>query len=81
MGLIWTLLIGLAAGWIAGRVMKGQGYGLGGDLVLGILGSVFGRWMFRLLGLISTGGLIGELVVSTVGAIALIALVRFLKKA
>ena len=80
MGLIGTLLIGLAAGWIAGQLMKGGGYGLGGDLVLGILGSVVGRFLFGMMGLHSGGGFIGELVVSTAGAMALVALVRFLKR-
>jgi uncharacterized membrane protein YeaQ/YmgE (transglycosylase-associated protein family) len=80
MGIIGTILIGIAAGWLAGQLMKGGGYGLVGDLVLGILGSVVGRWVFGLLGIFSGGGLVGELVVSTVGAVALVALVRFLKR-
>ena len=82
MGLIGTVLIGIAAGWLAGQIMKGGSFGLAGDLVLGILGSVVGRWIFgMLLGLYSGGGLVGELVVSTAGAVALVALVRFLKRA
>ncbi len=81
MGLVLTILIGIAAGWLAGQLMKGAGYGLIGDLVLGILGSVAGRWIFGLFGIFSGGGLIGELVVSTAGAVALVALVRLLKRA
>ena len=80
MGIIWTLLIGIAAGWLAGQFMKGGGYGLAGDLVLGILGSVLGSWIFGALGLMSGGGIIGSLVVSTVGAMALLWLVRLIKK-
>ena len=80
MGIIWTLLIGIAAGWLAGQFMKGGGYGLVGDLVLGILGSVLGSWIFGALGLMSGGGIIGSLVVSTVGAMALLWLVRLIKK-
>ena len=80
MGLLWTLLIGIAAGWLAGQVMKGGGYGLVGDLVLGILGSFAGSWIFRMLG-IASFGLIGQLVVSTIGAVALVAIVRAIKKA
>ena len=81
MGLIGTVLIGIAAGWLAGKIMKGGGFGMAGDLVLGILGSVVGRWIFGMLGLYSGGGLVGELVVSTAGAVALVALVRFFKRA
>ena len=80
MGIIWTLLIGIAAGWLAGQFMKGGGYGLVGDLVLGILGSVLGSWIFGAIGLMSGGGIIGSLVVSTVGAMALLWLVRLIKK-
>ena len=80
MGLLWTLLIGIAAGWLAGQVMKGGGYGLVGDLVLGILGSFAGSWIFGMLG-IASFGLIGQLVVSTIGAVALVAIVRAIKKA
>ena len=80
MGLLWTLLIGIAAGWLAGQVMKGGGYGLVGDLVLGILGSFAGSWIFGMLG-IASFGLIGQLVVSTIGAIALVAIVRAITKA
>jgi uncharacterized membrane protein YeaQ/YmgE (transglycosylase-associated protein family) len=80
MGIIWTLLIGIAAGWLAGQFMKGGSFGLVGDLVLGILGSVLGSWIFGALGLMSGGGIIGSLVVSTVGAVALLWLVRLIKK-
>jgi uncharacterized membrane protein YeaQ/YmgE (transglycosylase-associated protein family) len=80
MGLIGTILIGIAAGWLAGQLMKGGSFGIPGDLVLGVLGSVVGRWLLGLVGLYSGGGMIGELVVSTLGAVALVALVRFLKK-
>ena len=80
MGLLWTLLIGIAAGWLAGQVMKGGGYGLVGDLVLGILGSFAGSWIFGMLG-IASFGLIGQLVVSTIGAIALVAIVRAITRA
>ena len=74
------MLIGIAAGWLAGQVMKGGGYGLVGDLVLGILGSFAGSWIFGMLG-IASFGLIGQLVVSTIGAVALVAIVRAIKKA
>ncbi len=80
MGIVRTIFIVIAAGWLAGQFMKGGGYGVVGDLVLGILGSVLGSWIFGALGLMSGGGIIGSLVVSTVGAVALLWLVRLIKK-
>jgi len=78
--LLIFLLIGAIAGWIAGSVMKGKGYGIIGNMVIGIIGAVIGGFIFGLLG-ISAGGLIGSLITATVGAIALIFAVRLIKKA
>jgi uncharacterized membrane protein YeaQ/YmgE (transglycosylase-associated protein family) len=79
-GLIWTLVIGLIAGWLAGKVMKGRGYGVLMDIVLGIVGGMIGRFVFGMLGLASWN-VIGSIIVSFVGAMILIWLVRQLKKA
>jgi uncharacterized membrane protein YeaQ/YmgE (transglycosylase-associated protein family) len=79
-GLIWTLVIGLIAGWLAGKVMKGRGYGVLMDIVLGIVGGMIGRFVFGMLGLASWN-VIGSIIVSFVGALILIWLVRQLKKA
>jgi uncharacterized membrane protein YeaQ/YmgE (transglycosylase-associated protein family) len=79
MDLIWFILIGIAAGWLAGQIMKGGGYGLLGDLIVGVIGALLGGFLFRLLG-ISAGGLLGSLITATVGAIALIALLRAIKR-
>lgn len=79
-GLIWFLIVGLVAGWLAGRVMRGGGYGVAGDLVVGIIGALLGGWLFGLLG-ISAGGLIGAIVTAFVGAVILIALLRALRRA
>lgn len=78
--LLIFLLIGAIAGWIAGSVMKGKGYGIIGNMIIGIIGAVVGGFIFGLLG-ISAGGLIGSLITATVGAIALIFVVRLIKKA
>jgi uncharacterized membrane protein YeaQ/YmgE (transglycosylase-associated protein family) len=78
-GLIWAVVIGLIAGWLAGKVMKGSGYGLLLDIMLGIVGGVIGRYVFSLLGL-SAWGVSGSIIVSFVGAVILIWLVRQLKK-
>jgi uncharacterized membrane protein YeaQ/YmgE (transglycosylase-associated protein family) len=79
-GLIWTLVIGLIAGWLAGKVMKGRGYGVLMDIVLGIVGGMIGRFVFGMLGLASWN-VIGSIIVSFVGALILIWLVRQLKRA
>ena len=79
-GLIWAVLIGLIAGWLAGTVMKGRGYGVLMDIVLGIVGGMVGRFVFALLGL-SSWNVIGSIIMSFVGAVILIWLVRQLKKA
>ena len=80
MHLIWFLLIGLAAGWLAGQFMKGGGYGLWGDLVIGVFGAFIGGWLLGIIG-IYTAGLIGSLVSATIGSVALISTVRLIKKA
>jgi len=80
MGLIWFLLVGLVAGWLAGKIMKGSGYGVIGDIVLGVIGAFVGGFLFRLVGL-AAYGTIGAVIVATIGAIVLVAVVRALKKA
>ena len=79
--MIYTIVVGIVAGWLAGQIMKVGGYGLVGDLVLGIVGSWLGGWMFATVGIWPGGGSIGSIMVSTIGAVALVALVRFLKRA
>lgn len=78
--LVWFLLIGLAAGWLAGTIMKGSGFGLIGNLVVGVIGALLGGFIFDVLS-IQSYGLIGSLVTSVVGAVALLALIRVIKKA
>ena len=78
--LIWLIVVGLIAGWAAGKIMKGGGYGPAIDILLGIVGSVVGGWLLGLLGL-HAGGLIGEIIVAIIGAVFLIWLSRLLKKA
>ena len=61
MGLIAWIIVGLIAGWLAGLVMKGGGYGVLADIVLGILGGVVGGWVFGLLHIWPSGGMIGSI--------------------
>lgn len=73
--LVWFLLIGLAAGYLAGRIMKSNRGGLLGNLLIGVIGAMLGGILFRLIGLRSTG-LVGSLVTATTGAVVLIAGLR-----
>lgn len=79
--LIWVIIVGLIAGWAAGRIMGKGGYGPIMDIVLGILGGIVGGFLVSLVGLQSSGGLIGEIVVAIVGAVFLIWISRMLKRA
>jgi uncharacterized membrane protein YeaQ/YmgE (transglycosylase-associated protein family) len=79
MDLLWFILIGIAAGWLAGQIMKGGSFGLVGDLIIGVIGAILGGFLFGVLG-ISAAGLLGRLITATVGAIVLIFLLREFKK-
>jgi len=81
MSFLWFILIGLAAGWLAGQIMKGRGFGLVGNLVVGVVGALLGGWMFGALGISSGGSLLGALITAVVGAVVLLFLVGLIKKA
>ena len=78
--LVLFLVIGLVAGWLASRIMRGGGFGLVGDLIVGVIGAFLGGWLFNLLG-ISLGGILGALVTALIGAIVLLYLLRLIKRA
>ena len=75
MYLIWEIAIGILAGFLAGKIMRGRGYGVLMDLVLGLVGAILGGFVFGLLGLHGYG-IVGQLVIATAGAVMLIWLVR-----
>lgn len=77
--LVW-IISGIIAGWLTGLIMRGRGYGLVGDLVVGLLGGLLGGWLFSLLGLPSVGGWVGEILVAVVGGVVLVAVVRALRR-
>ena len=81
MNLLWFLIVGLIAGWLAGLLVKGGGFGLVGDLVVGVIGAFLGGFLFSTLGVSAGGGLIGSIVVATIGAVVLLFLVRLIKRA
>ena len=76
MAFLYFILIGAIAGWLAGTIMKGNGYGILMNIVLGIIGALVGGWMFDVLGIYTGAGLIGSLITATVGAIVVIAISR-----
>lgn len=80
MGFLAFIFVGLVAGWLAGKVMKGGGYGILADIILGLLGGLLGGWIFGRLGIYPNAGLVGAIIVAFVGAVILVALTRLLKR-
>ena len=80
-GIIAWIVIGAIAGWLAGSLMRGGGYGLIGDIVIGIVGAFIGGWLAGVLGIAIGGGLIASIITATIGAIILIMLLRLIKRA
>ena len=78
--LIWMLVIGAIAGWLAGVVMKGRGFGILGNIVVGVVGAVIGGFLFNALG-IAFWGLLGTLLVAFIGAVILLFIVGLIKRA
>jgi uncharacterized membrane protein YeaQ/YmgE (transglycosylase-associated protein family) len=77
--LLLFLVIGVVAGFLAGKIMKGAGFGLIGDLIVGVIGSFIGVWIFGLLN-ISSGGILGLLIAAIVGALVLLYIIRLAKR-
>ncbi len=78
MSFLWYILIGILAGWVAGKIMRGGGFGLVVNLVVGIIGGLLGGWLFGLFGLIPVGS-IGSFITSVIGAIVLLWLGLFMQ--
>jgi len=81
MSVIYIILVGLVAGWATGKIMKGSGFGVLTDILLGIVGALVGSRVLGLFGIYSGGSFIANVLVAIVGAIIVVALVRLLKKA
>jgi uncharacterized membrane protein YeaQ/YmgE (transglycosylase-associated protein family) len=79
--LLWVIIVGLIAGWAAGKIMQGSGYGPLMDIVLGVCGGVVGGWILHLFGLYSSGGFVASVLVAILGAVVLVAFVRVLRRA
>ena len=79
MGLLWWIIIGAVAGWLAGTLMRGGGFGFIVNVLVGIAGAVIGGWVFRLLG-IAAGGIMGSLVTALVGAVLLLWIISLFRR-
>jgi uncharacterized membrane protein YeaQ/YmgE (transglycosylase-associated protein family) len=79
--LLWFILVGLVAGWLAGKLVKGGGFGIIGDAVIGVIGAVIGGFLFRTIGVLDGGGFLGNLIVATFGAVIFLLVLRQLKRA
>jgi len=79
--LLIFLLIGAIAGWLAGVIVKGYGYGLIGNIAVGVVGSFIGGWLFDRLGVLHGGGYLSMLIGATAGAVILLFLIRLVRRA
>jgi uncharacterized membrane protein YeaQ/YmgE (transglycosylase-associated protein family) len=79
--ILYIILVGLIAGWATGKIMKGSGYGVLTDILLGIAGAIIGSRLLGLLDIYSSGGIIPNILIAIVGAVFLVALVRMLRRA
>jgi uncharacterized membrane protein YeaQ/YmgE (transglycosylase-associated protein family) len=76
MFILWWIIVGLIAGWITGKIMKGSGYGALMDIVIGIIGAVIGGFLMRTFGFAGEGGMIYTIIVAVIGAVILTLIVR-----
>ncbi len=78
--LLVTLLIGAIAGWLAGTLMRGRGFGLVGNILVGIVGAVVAGWILPAIGISIGGGLLGAVLHATIGAVIVLALVSLIRR-
>ncbi len=79
--LIVILIVGGVAGWLAGLIVKGYGYGIIGNIVVGIVGALVAGWIFPMMGLGFGGGILASIIHATVGAVIVLFLIRLIKRA
>jgi uncharacterized membrane protein YeaQ/YmgE (transglycosylase-associated protein family) len=79
-GLLVILIVGIVAGWLAGQLVQGTGFGLIGDLVIGVVGAVIGSWLLPQLGIRIGSGIVGAIVAATIGAILLLIVLRIFRR-
>jgi uncharacterized membrane protein YeaQ/YmgE (transglycosylase-associated protein family) len=81
MNFFWMVVIGITAGWLAGRLMTGRGFGVVGDMITGMIGAVIGGILFQESGILPGSGLIGSVIIATMGAMIFLYGVRLIKRA
>ena len=79
MDILWFIIIGVAAGWLAGQIVKGGGFGLVGDLVVGVIGALIGGFLLGHVG-VFPAGILGSIITATIGAIVLLFAIRLIKR-
>lgn len=79
-GLIILLIIGAVAGWLAGVIMKGFGFGLIGNIIVGIVGAAIASWLFPYLGVSLGGGIVGQIIAATIGALILLFIIGLVRR-
>jgi uncharacterized membrane protein YeaQ/YmgE (transglycosylase-associated protein family) len=79
--IIITLIIGAVAGWLAGQIVRGMGFGLIGNIVVGIVGAFIAGWLFPFLRISLAGGWVGSIVHATIGAVILLFVIGLIKRA
>ena len=77
--IIWLIIDGIA-GWLAGLLVKGYGFGVLGNIVVGIIGAVLAGWLLPLAGFVLIGGVVAEIINAVIGAVILLVIIGFFKK-
>lgn len=80
MSLLYFLLVGAIAGWLGGQIMRGAGFGLLGNIIVGIIGGIIGGWLFEQLGVNTGAGLLGSILTAAAGAVILLWIARLFKR-
>jgi len=78
--LVLVLVVGVVAGWLAGQLVRGTGYGLIGDLIIGIIGAYIGTWLLPQLNIHIGSGIVGAIISATIGAVLLLIILRVFRK-
>ena len=78
--IVW-LIVGAIAGWLAGKVVRGGGYGLIGDIIVGVVGGLIAGWLLPQIGIAIGGGFIADIIDSFIGAVILLVIIRLIKRA
>ncbi len=78
-GLLIILAVGLVAGWLAGQIVQGTGFGIVGDLLIGIAGAFIGSWLLPQLGLHLGSGIVAAIIDATIGAVLLLLVIRLVR--